>query len=448
MGSARIDAAVAGWLSAVALLGLCTAPALAMLHAGRHPARVVRLAVMRSLLAIPLLGILLLAIPLLALACGGAGHAHLAGVAIHAPPGFVALASALVLPSLIASVCGGRMRFVAFAAFVVAWSAAVLAPVAHWVWGARGWLASMGVLDFAGGTVMHLPAGIAVLVCSCVLGGSGDEHGDASGGASPAALPWAGAALLWIAYSALNGAAGMPDTKLVAVALARTELAAFAGGLGWLVVQWGDRGRVDRAGVASGVVAGLAAIAPGAGYVSASAAIAIGFIGGAISYGTLIGGAAGLTAALLAITADAGYVAPATAVSLAAAAGGVCLGAVVLYERFGLGRRPSAFGTHAVAALAGTLLTGVFAQKALNDHGANGALFGRAAQAEVQLVASAAIAVYAAAMTYVLLKLVDVTLGLRRTTEVPAQIADAAGNGCEITGVRERRPGAARIASL
>ncbi|HSY22724.1 MAG TPA: hypothetical protein VK841_11445 [Polyangiaceae bacterium] len=459
MGFARIDATVVGWLSAVAFLGLFTAPALALLHAGNRPGPVVRLAVTRSLLAIPLLalewwvaGHALAFGPGLFGALARTPHAHPAatGSELHAPFGLVAfrLAFALVLPALVASVCAGRMRFVAFAAFVVAWSTAVLAPVAHWVWGEGGWLAAAGVLDFAGGTVVHLTAGVAILVCSLVLGRSDDESHATRGRASPAAFPWVGAVLLWAAYSAFNCAAGLPNGQLASFALARTELAAVAGGLGWLIVQWRDRGRFDRAGAASGVVAGLVAIAPAAGFVSASAAVAIGFIGGAVSYGTLFGGLAGLTAALLAITADAGYVAPATAVSLAAVAGGFCLGVVLLYERFGLARLPSAFGTHAVAGLAGALLTGVFAQKALNEHGANGALFGRAEQAEIQLLACAAIATYAAAMTYVLLKFIDVTIGLRGAFEAPPRVPDDASEGCEITGVRERRPGAARIASL
>jgi Amt family ammonium transporter len=134
-------------------------------------------------------------------------------------------------------------------------------------------------------------------------------------------------------------------------------------------------------------------------------------------------------------------------VALAAAAGGFCFGTVLLYERFGLARLPNAFGTHAVAGLAGALLTGVFAQKALNDQGANGALFGRAQQAEIQLIACVAIATYAAAMTYVLLKVIDATIGLRNEAE-PGRPPAEANERCEITGVRERRPGAARIASL
>jgi Amt family ammonium transporter len=155
------------------------------------------------------------------------------------------------------------------------------------------------------------------------------------------------------------------------------------------------------------------ATTPAAGYVAPSAAIAIGFIAGAIGYGTGLGVVTGLVAGLLAITAAAGHVEPAVAIAIACIAGVICQAAVLLKGRFGSSPSPDPFGVQGVGGLAGALLTGVFAQKALNHAGADGALFGNLSQLAIQAVACVATGVYAAVVTFVILKLIDVTLGLR-----------------------------------
>ncbi len=457
MGFARIDATDAAWLLLGAAIALLTAPALALLYGDASHRRNVTVALLRALSAIPIVAVQWLLFGY-SLAFGSSPHGIIGGFvyagtstafASEGPRSAVAVIAfrmvfALAMPALIAGAFAERMRFRAYVAFVVCWSTIVFDPIAHWVWSDGGWLGRLGVLDYAGGTVVHLTAGVAALVCIAVIGKPRDEVPDGGASAPEDArdvlAKCAGAGLLWVAYTGFNVAGALPSARLASLAFVTTQLGAAAGGLGWLAVEWHDRGRVRPVGVALGVVAGLIAIAPAAGYVSPSAAIAIGFIGGAVSYGTALGAVAGLSAALLAITAEAGYVAPTTAVVLAVVAGCICYGAVMLRERFGAARMPDAFGIHAVAGIAGVLLTGVFAQKALNGRGADGALFGNSDQAAVQLLACVVAALYTSLVTLVILKLIDATIGLgyREAPQLEDETADR-GEVSDVTGVRERR---------
>lgn len=212
---------------------------------------------------------------------------------------------------------------------------------------------------------------------------------------------------------ALDAGSALASGSVVEPLFVTTQLGAAGGGLGWLVVEWSQRGRPTAIGVASGVVSGLVATTPAAGYVAPSAAIAIGFIAGAIGYGTGLGVISGVIAGLLAITAAAGHVEPVMAIALACVAGVICQAAVLLKGRFGSSRSPDPFGVQGVGGLAGALLTGVFAQKALDHAGADGALFGNLAQLAVQAIACVATGAYAAVVTFVILKVIDATIGLR-----------------------------------
>ncbi len=452
---AGIEATSTVWLFVGAALALLTAPALALLHGDVAPRRNVAVALVRALSAVAIVGTQWILFgyslafgPTRHGLIGGFAYAGLAGIAGGAVHGSslaivtFRLMFALAMPALIAGAFADRMKYRAYVVFVLCWSTFVFDPVAHWMWAHGGWLGKLGVLDFAGGTVVHLTAGISALVCLAVLGKRPDER--SAQGPLPTRdvlTKLAGAALLWLACLGFNSFGPLPSTKIVSLTFVTTQLGGLAGGLGWLVVEWRDRGRVSPLGVALAMVAGLVAITPAAGYVSPSAAVAIGFIAGAVSYGTALGAVAGLLAALLAITADAGYVDPATALGIALLAGAICYGAVLLRERFNLERAPDAFGTHAVAALAGALLTGVFAQKALNGTGADGALFGNSHQAALQFLACAATGLYTGLLTYVILKVIDAAIGLR--PGLARGVAEEASERCDVTGVRER-PGAAR----
>jgi Amt family ammonium transporter len=202
-----------------------------------------------------------------------------------------------------------------------------------------------------------------------------------------------GAGLLWFGWFGFNAGSALASGQLAALAFMTTHLGAAGGAIGWLVVEWRHRGKPTALGVASGLVAGLVAITPAAGFVAPWAAILIGLI-----------------------------------------AGGVCYAGVLLKNRFGYDDSLDAFGVHGVGGLAGALLTGVFAQKALNDAGADGALFGNVRQLGVQGLACAVTGVYAAVLTFGILKLVDATIGLRVPESEEREGLDATQHGEEAYG--------------
>ncbi len=285
---------------------------------------------------------------------------------------------------------------------------------------------------------MHFTTGVSAVVCAIVMA---KRPRDADGRtlARDVATALAGAAVLWFGWFALNAGSALASGNLLGLSFVTTQLGAAGGGLGWMVVEWSQRGRPTAIGVASGVVSGLVATTPAAGYVAPSAAIAIGFIAGAIGYGTGLGVVTGLVAGLLAITAAAGHVEPVVALAIACIAGVICHMAVLLKGRFGSSPSPDPFGIQGVGGLAGALLTGVFAQKALNNGGADGALFGNLSQLAIQAVACVATGIYAAVVTFVILKVIDATIGLR--------VPDATGLEAPVVLAAEaptvRSPGAA-----
>src|SRR6185369_15036525 len=231
-----------------------------------------------------------------------------------------------------------RMKFSAYVAFVLLWSTLVYDPVAHWIWAEKGWLAQRGALDFAGGTVVHLAAGISALVCAIVLGKrTGYPHERHQ--PHNLTMTLTGAGVLWFGWFGFNAGSAsatavQPTLAIASLALMTTHVGAAAGAAGWLVIEWAQRGKPTALGVASGLVAGLVGITPAAGFVAPWAAAVIGF-----------------------------------------AAGIVCYLAVVSKEKLGYDDTLDAFGVHGVGGALGALLTGVFASKALNDGGRNGALY-------------------------------------------------------------------------
>jgi len=417
---AKIDPGA--WLVVCSALVLLMAPALALFYAGRAPGANPKSMLIRWLVALPILAIQWVLFGY-SLAFGPTRHGLIGGLAYAGMTGgitdvrgavpAIAFAAcrmmfAVIAPALISGALGARMKLGAYVAFVLFWSTLVYDPVAHWLWGHGGWLSRIGALDFGGGIVVHCTTGVSAVVCALVIA---ERPSDPERRTLASAL--AGAAVLWFGWSALNAGSALASGIVLGPAFVTTQLGAAGGGLGWLVVEWSQRGRPTAIGVAYGVVSGLVATTPAAGYVAPSAAVAIGFIAGAVGYGTGLGVVCGLVAGLLAITAGAGHVEPVMAIALAGIAGAICYTAVLLKGRFGSPRAPDPFGVQGVGGLAGALLTGVFAQKALNHAGANGALFGNLSQLAVQAVACVAIGAYAAVGTFVILKLIDATIGLR-----------------------------------
>jgi ammonium transporter, Amt family len=294
---------------------------------------------------------------------------------------------AIITPALISGAFVERMKFSAYALFILLWTTLVYDPVAHWTWADGGWLFKLGVLDFAGGTVVHWTAGLSALICALVVGkrlGFGRER------FIPHDLPMTilGGGLLWFGWFGFNAGSALTAGPLAALAFATTHIAAGAAALAWTTAEWLLRKRPTLLGMVSGLVAGLVAITPAAGYVSPAASLVIGLL-----------------------------------------AGGVCYGAVLLKERLHYDDSLDAWGVHGVGGMLGALLVGVFSQAALNPAGADGLLAGNPALLGKQALALLAVGVYTALVTVVILKLVDKVVGLRVTEEEERMGLDATQHG-------------------
>lgn len=274
---------------------------------------------------------------------------------------------AVITPALVSGAVAERMKFRAYVLFCAGWSLLAYAPVAHWAWAPEGWLHRLGVLDFAGGTVVHINAGAAALVGAVLVG---PRKGFPKAAHVPHHVPFVllGTGLLWFGWMGFNGGSALSAGPLAAGAFVATFAAAASAGLVWTLLDLKVHGRMTAVGLASGAVAGLVGITPGSGYVGPMAALAIG-----------------------------------------AVAAGLSFFAVRLKSRVGLDDALDVFGIHGVSGVFGALATGVFASKAVNPAGADGSL----GLVGVQLVACAATLAYSGLVSYGLLKLLDRLVGLR-----------------------------------
>ena len=272
--------------------------------------------------------------------------------------------------ALISGAVAERMKFSAFILFSVLWVTIIYAPLAHWVWGG-GWLAGLGDLDFAGGTVVHISSGVAALVCALVLG---KRHGYGSENMAPHNLPLTvvGASLLWVGWFGFNAGSALAADGIAASAFVATHVATASGALAWLTVEWGYRGKPTLLGAASGAVSGLVAITPAAGFVGPVSAIMIGLGGGVVCY----------------------------------------LG-VFLKNKMGYDDALDVLGIHGIGGTWGALATGLFASVG----GGTGLFFGNPEQVAIQAVGVTATWVFAFVGTFMILKIVDWTVGLRVSKE-------------------------------
>ena len=278
---------------------------------------------------------------------------------------------AVITPALIFGAVAERMKFKAFLLFLVLWATLVYDPLAHWVWGHGGWLAGQGALDFAGGLVVHISAGITALIAALMIGkrrGYPDEPMPPHN----LSLTVIGAALLWFGWFGFNAGSALGANGLATAAFVATNTATAAAVLGWVFVEWMMHGKPTILGAVSGAVAGLVAITPAAGYVEPWAAIIIGL-----------------------------------------AAGTVCYGAVNLRFKLGYDDSLDAFGVHGVGGMLGAILTGVFATKLVNPGGNDGLLYGNPKQLAIQLLSVLTTVVFVGVASFILLKVTDLLVGLR-----------------------------------
>jgi Amt family ammonium transporter len=289
---------------------------------------------------------------------------------------------AVITPALIAGAFAERVRFAPFLLFSLFWAIFVYNPVCHWVWGAGGWLKQLGVLDFAGGLVVHLTCGAAALAAILVIGPRKD-FGRRQFFPHNLPMTLTGTGLLWFGWFGFNGGSALAADAVAVTAFTATHLGGMAGMAAWTLVEWRHRGKPTTLGSASGAIAGLATITPAAGYVGPNAAICIGL-----------------------------------------AAGAVCYAAVLAKSRLGYDDSLDVVGIHGVGGLLGTLLLGVFASKNVNPAGADGLLAGSAAQLLKQGLGIVVVGAYAFVVSWLILKAVNAVSSLRLAAEAESMGMD------------------------
>ncbi|MBT8763964.1 ammonium transporter [Desulfohalobiaceae bacterium Ax17] len=277
---------------------------------------------------------------------------------------------AIITPALITGAFAERMKFSAFLLFTILWSTLVYSPLCHWVWGG-GWMGAMGALDFAGGAVVHMSSGSAALAAALIIG---PRRGFGSRSFLPHNLPMTltGAAILWFGWFGFNAGSALAINGLAANAFVTTHIAAAAAAVSWTLIEWMHHGKPTTLGLASGAVAGLVAITPAAGFVGPLSALVIGFAGGII-----------------------------------------CFYGVLLKSKFGYDDSLDVVGIHGLGGVWGALATGLFASKMINPDGANGLFFGNPSQLWIQFVSVVATCAFSFIVSFILLKFVDATVGLR-----------------------------------
>ena len=309
---------------------------------------------------------------------GGLGWVALKGVGFAPNPDYAAtvphqafmafqMMFAVITPALITGAFAERVSFKAYVIFALLWSTLVYDPIAHWVWGTGGWLHALGALDFAGGTVVHISSGVSALVAAILIGRrlkSSEPH--------DATMTILGASLLWFGWFGFNAGSALLAGGLATSAFVVTNTAAAMAGLTWLTVSWIHRGRPSVLGMAAGAVAGLVAITPASGFVDVSGSIIIGL-----------------------------------------GAGILCYVALQLRPRLRVDDALDVWAVHGIGGTWGAIATGLFATVAINTAGADGLFYGNPGQLVTQLIAVGATWIYAAIATLVIVKAIDLTIGMR-----------------------------------
>jgi len=385
----KVDTGDTAWMLISTALVMLMTPGLAMFYGGMVRSKNVLGTIMHSFIAVALVSLQWILFgyslsfgPDIRGIIGSLSWAGLSGVGL-APNGdyaatvphlaFMAyqMMFAVITPALISGAFAERIKFSAYLLFTLVWTTVVYDPVAHWVWGSGGWLKHMGVLDFAGGLVVHATSGFAALAAALYIG---KRKGFLQEPMPPHDLPLTvlGAGILWFGWFGFNAGSALSSGELATMAFVTTHTAAASATITWILVEWYHRGKPTMFGAATGAIAGLATITPAAGFVGPMPAL-------------LIGVAAGL----------------------------LCYTALNAKTKFGYDDSLDAFGVHGVGGSLGTIMAGVFASVAINAGGANGLLFGNPRQLAVQAGSVLLIAAYSFAVSMVLFKVIDATIGLR-----------------------------------
>lgn len=297
---------------------------------------------------------------------------------------------AAITPALIIGAFAERIRFKALLIFIVLWVTLIYAPIAHWVWGVGGWLRDMGVIDFAGGLVVHLSAAMSAVAAAIVVGRRKDL--DQSRESRPNNVPFVilGAAILWFGWFGFNAGSALAANEVAVQALVNTNLAAAGGAVSWMLVDWWRKGKPSAVGISVGAVCGLVAITPAAGFVGSSPAILIGLVVGVVS--NLVAG---------------------------------------WRARTTLDDSLDVFAAHGAGSIWGVLATGLFASAAINAAGPNGALFGNPYQLALEAFGIVVVAAFAFFGSYALFKVINLITPVRVTAEEEEKGLDESQHGEE-----------------
>ena len=385
----ELSAGDTSWMLTSSVLVLfMTIPGLSLFYAGLVRAKNV-LSVMMQCFAITCMVTVLWTVYAYGLAFGdggslngfiGFGKLFLSGVEVDTLSGTIPesvfqmfqLTFAVITPALMVGAFAERMKFSAMMVFMALWLTVVYTPVAHWVWGG-GFLGEMGVLDFAGGIVVHINAGVAALVL-CILLGKRRGYPDTPMAPNSLVLTVVGTSMLWVGWFGFNAGSASAADGVAGMAMAVTHISAAMAGFTWMLIEWSSHGKPSVLGIATGTIAGLAAITPASGYVGPVGALAIGLAAGVLCY----------------------------------------WGANSLKRLIGYDDSLDVFGVHGIGGIVGVLLTGVFASSALGGSVEN---LNIGNQLWLQVVGIVATLVYSGALTFILVKVVDGMIGIRVTAE-------------------------------
>jgi Amt family ammonium transporter len=389
----KIDSGDTAWmLISTALVLFMTIPGLALFYGGLVRTKNVLGTLMQSFIMVGIVTIQWIVIGYsLAFATGttflgNLSWAGLSGVGLMPNADYAAtiphqafmvyqLMFAIITPALMIGAFAERVKFSTFLVFSLLWSTLIYDPLAHWVWGTGGWLRTMGALDFAGGTVVHISSGMSALIAVLIIG---KRVGFGKVPTPPHNLPFVviGASMLWVGWFGFNAGSALSAGGLATSAFVVTHTAASVAALGWMVAEWIKSGKPTMLGAASGAVAGLVAITPASGFVSPLSAVVIGF-----------------------------------------AAGVICYTAVMMKSKFGYDDSLDVVGVHGVGGIFGAIATGIFASKAINPAGNDGVIHGNWGLLGIQLAAVGATIAFAVVGTTVILFALKAVMGLRVTED-------------------------------
>lgn len=389
----RVDTGDTTWMLVSSALVMLMIPGLAFFYGGMVRRKNVLGTIMQSFIALGIISVLwvfygysLAFGPDVGHFIGNLDWAWLNGVGSEPNPNYAAtiphqtfmifqMMFAIITPALISGAFAERFKFSTYLVFLVLWMTFIYAPLAHWVWGTGGWLRNMGVLDFAGGLVVHISSAGSALAAAIIVG---KRNTSAKEPFLPhnLILTLVGTGMLWFGWFGFNAGSAVAAGTLASSAFLATHLSAAAATLSWMIIEWIHRGKPTVLGAASGAVAGLATITPASGFVGPMFAVIIGLI-----------------------------------------AGVVCYAGINLKNKLGYDDSLDVVGVHGVGSTWGILATGLFASTAINSLGKNGLFFGNSSLLVTQAIGAITVWIYSFAVTLIILKVLDIIMGLRITDE-------------------------------